>query len=212
MSVTYLRRISRHACIVSASALACACSSFDYGIDVVNFGHSGVLILQLGDRRAEGLHDYYASVGVDIPILRGLHPRIPSIHRDPASATAPFQGYPHSLPEVAEIVWQLADLKDCDTETKVPHDADLPWLGPRARKYGPEEFTRKSDCTWHPLPDKVYRQHLDMRAIRNSEAYRKTGDRAKGVAGSRYTLNLTLVFIEDRLIVEVDNGATNPWL
>ena len=169
-------------------------------------------MLQFGDRKAEGLHEYYASAGVDVPILRGLHPRIPSRHRDPASATAPFLGHSHSLPETAEVVWQLAELKDCKSETKVRHDANLPWLGSRAQTYGPEEFFRKSDCTWHPLPDKVYRQQLDMQAIRNSEAYRKTGRRADGVAGSRYTLNLTLVFIEDRLIVEVDNGATNPWL
>lgn len=145
-------------------------------------------------------------------MIAGRPPSIPSKYRDPASGLGHFEGHRTSLPDEVEIVWQLAELKDCKSETKVRHDANLPWLGSRAQTYGPEEFIRKSDCTWHPLPDKVYRQQLDMQAIRNSEAYRKTGRRADGVAGSRYTLNLTLVFIEDRLIVEVDNGATNPWL
>lgn len=145
-------------------------------------------------------------------MIAGRFPSIPSRYRDPASGLGHFEGHRNSLPEHIEIVWQLAELKDCKNETRIRSDSEIARKELHGRQYGTTEFVDKSDCTWHPLPDKVYRQQLDMQAIRNSEAYRKTGRRADGVAGSRYTLNLTLVFIEDRLIVEVDNGATNPWL
>ena len=78
--------------------------------------------------------------------------------------------------------------------------------------YVPSEHVYKQLCQWLPLPDKIYRKKLDLRPIKNTDAYKRTGERYKEVAGSRYTLNITLIFIEDQVKVEVDNGATNPWL
>lgn len=127
-------------------------------------------------------------------------------------------------------MWQLAELKECETELWAnrpvqyrPQDtseaARKVWDEAREKRldeikklgYTPENHWVKSGCTWLPLPDKIYRQKLDMQALRDSEAYKKTGRRNPNVAMSRYTLNLELIFNEDQLTVKADNGATNPW-
>lgn len=189
-----------------------SCSRFAYGVDLLNLGEHGVLLLEIGDRKATAPHSAYVSLGVSQPIIAGRFPGIPSRYRDPASFFGHFTGYNDSLPEEIVVVWQLAEMRNCKSEHRVQADSEYVKDNLRGRDYGRTEYVDKSGCTWHPLPSKVFRQKLDIKAIRSTEAYRRTGTRYKDVAGSRYTLNLTLIFIEDQVKVEVDNGATNPWL
>lgn len=188
------------------------CGKFIYGVDMYNYGYSGVIILQVGDRKAEGLHRAYVKYGVKVPMIRGLHTAVPSRYRNPASYFGRFQGYETSLPEEdVEIVWQLADLTDCERERTVSANSEYMRGDLGGRDFGRSEFFIRRKCTWTPRPDRIFRQKIDMRAIRDSEEYKKTGRRNPDAVG-RFTLNIKLIFIEERMVVEIGNGATNPAL
>ncbi|TDU32546.1 hypothetical protein DFR24_1944 [Panacagrimonas perspica] len=189
-----------------------SCGRFVYGVDILNYGDSGILLLKIGDMEATGLHQAFSELGVSVPIIAGRFPSIPSKYRDPASYFGRFNERHATLPDDVVIGWQLADLKNCKAERRVSADSLAQRSIKSASVYAAKEYVFKDDCSWHPRPDKVYQQKLDLRPIKNSDAYKRTGDRYKDVAGSRYTLNITLIFIEDQVKVEVDNGATNPWL
>lgn len=204
--------LARLVILVLISLSANGCGSFIYGVDILNFGHRGVLLLQVGDIKAENIHKAYRDVGVPFPIIGGRFPSIPSKYRDTASSFGSFQGYEREIPDEIDIAWQLADLENCKDNLHVD-PANLKQVEEiRRLGYTASQHVSKQLCQWTPLPDKIYRKKLDLRQIKNTDAYKRTGDRYKEVAGSRYTLNITLIFIEDQVKVEVDNGATNPWL
>ena len=188
------------------------CGKFIYGVDMYNYGHSGVMLLQVGSRLAYKVHPAFEADGVTVPMIRGFDTNVPSLYRNPASYFGRFQGYETSLPEEdVEIVWQLADLTDCEDEYRVSADEDRIVENLRGRDFGRSEFYIRRKCTWTPRPDRVFRQKIDMRAIRNSKEYKKTGRRNPDAVG-RFTLNIKLIFIEERMVVEIGNGATNPAL
>jgi len=197
--------------LVALPALS-GCGSFSYGVDVLNYGENGVILLQVGTAEAVGPHPAYANVGVAIPMIAARFPSLPSSYRDPASSFGRFNGYETSLPDSLDIAWQLASLDDCKATVRMDANSESIKKELKGRSYGPSEYFGKSGCTWRPLSDRIFRRTIDMKALRLSDAYKRTGDRYKDVAGSRYTLNITLIFIEDQVKVEVDNGATNPWL
>ena len=85
------------------------------------------------------------------------------------------------------------------------------WGEAESMGYDPAKLVIKRDCRWILLSNKIYRKKLDMGAIRNSQAYKLTGERNPNVAGSRYTLKISLAFIDEELHVSLDNGSTNPW-
>ncbi|MDT0499341.1 hypothetical protein RM530_18540, partial [Algiphilus sp. W345] len=63
---------------------------------------------------------------------------------------------------------------------------------------------------WHALPDRIYRKTLDLKQVRKSAAYKKTGTSNPYVTLSRYTLRIELVFDEDQLTLNAYNVGTNP--
>jgi hypothetical protein len=205
----------RPACIFTLSLVLpglSGCEPFRYGVDVLNHGENGVILLQVGTLKAVGPHPAYASIGVNTPMIAARFPSLPSRHRDPASSFGRFEGYERSLPDSIDLTWQLASLNDCKAAIRIKADSESAKKELAGRSYGRSEYFGKSGCTWRPLSDRIFKQTVDMRDLRRSDAYKRTGERYKEVAGSRYTLNITLIFIEDQVKVEVDNGATNPWL
>lgn len=197
----------------------------NYGLEINNHGRNGIILLALTRFRAFELKPYktmqangdvvvidYTVPGlVGIKRVASLTPSIPHAHRDPASSFGRFPGYRRSLPDEVEVVWQIAELNDCTAVVGVS-PGDTIWPEVEARGYNrPDQHVLKRGCTWRPIPGKIFRKKLDMAAVRASEAYRKTGTRNQWIGGSRYTLRLNLVFIEDRVILEAHNGSTNPW-
>lgn len=195
-----------------------------YGVDLVNYGQNGVIVLEIARHKPWKLEPYY-TMGADgqkvlnDPKVQGLqdlslvtfqYPSIPSKYRNPADAFGRFPGHPNSLPDKVEVVWQLAKLSKCADYGPAQSDKTRKWLS--GNGYDPSFHTLARGCTWHPIPDRVFRKTIDMNEIKATEAYRRTGSANPNRAASRYTLNLKFIFIEDQLKVEADNGATNPWL
>ena len=75
----------------------------------------------------------------------------------------------------------------------------------------PGKYIRQRDCTWAPIEGAVYREVVDLKAVRESEAYRRTGKRNPSVALSKFVLRLTFVFENDQLEVQAESYTTNPW-
>lgn len=213
------------AALVGSSFLASHFKMFGiiYGVDVVNHGQNGVIVLEMTHFESYESQPYVTTSGRGeeilndprIPGLEGiksvveLYPSLPSEYRNPADAFGRFPGYKKSLPRDVEVVWQLAELAQCDDYGPALADKTKDWM--REHHYDPEYHRLASRCTWHPLPDKIFRKKLDMAAVRASDAYKRTGTRNKWVGGSRYTLNLALIFNEEQVQLEADNGTTNPW-
>lgn len=59
------------------TAMLSGCGKFIYGVDVLNYGQSGVLILQMGNEKSTGLHPAFVKLGVMVPIIRGFIPPFP---------------------------------------------------------------------------------------------------------------------------------------
>lgn len=185
---------------------------FLYLVDVINFGHSGVLIRQIGDRVADGSHPAYVGLGVTGPVIIGRSPSVPSKYRNPTDGYGTFENHDHDLPDEITIEWQLADLKDCGRALEKRAQSLPEPERTSAMKYRRESFIYRSDCRWAPRSDLIFRKTLDLRPVKMSKAFAQTGRRYPDVAGSRYTLALSIVIIEDEVYLEFANGATNPWL
>ncbi|GAA5218201.1 hypothetical protein ACFSJ3_15130 [Corallincola platygyrae] len=94
------------------------------------------------------------------------------------------------LPDKLEIVWQLAELHDCKHIYK----------------------TRKRGCRWVPIDAAIFRQELDMEAIKNSKEFQRAGTRNPNRAGSYFLSNMLFVFKDDHVEVEIYNSSTNPYM
>ncbi len=75
----------------------------------------------------------------------------------------------------------------------------------------PGKYIRQRDCIWTPIEGAVYREVVDLKAVRESEAYQRTGKRNPSVALSKFVLRLTFVFENDQLEVQAESYTTNPW-
>ncbi|MDD3763172.1 MAG: hypothetical protein PHP86_07770 [Nevskiales bacterium] len=173
-----------------------ACSPFGefiYWVEASNESTRGVLLLQVGQRKALRSHNYYSTVGIGFPIIAGLHP---GVKDNTSIKLGTFASHKTSLPNEVEVVWQLAALTNCKE-----NEPDSSYPGGR----------RKSGCTWLPLKDKIYRKTLDLSDIKQSEAYKKTGKSNPRRGGSHYTLVLNLIFNEDQVRIEAYNSSTHPW-
>lgn len=220
------RAAVRSATAIAFSVWLSGCGKFIYGVDIVNYGQNGVIVLQMShydsyvrkpyttmaaNKKTELYWDPRTPGIEDVAHVTRLYPSIPSKYRNPATAFGRFSDHPKSLPDEIEVVWQLAELKDCKKTVGVnPKDTIATEI--KARGYNPEDHVLKSNCTWAPIPNKIFRKKIDMAAIRASEAYKRTGKSNPGTALSRYTFLLRFVFQEDQMTVKAENGTTNPWL
>ncbi len=208
-----------------------ACGKTPYSIDMLNYGQHGVILLKVGEQEgavrkpyrvkmASGRERWVTNVvypGLeDIPFVIAMTPTIPSQYRDPTSAFGRFKGYENKLPDKVEIVWQLAELKDCDDESQIKGREPTPyniekreWL--ESNGFNPDDHVRKSGCTWSPLPGKVFREELDMKAIRDSEAYRQASRGLFGSPFDRHAMLIELIFQEDQLTVKTYDRKVNVW-
>lgn len=164
-------------------ALLSGCSSLIYQVQVVNYGTHGVII-----------YDKYLGQGYQPLKLNTTFPQ-------GGRMTLPyFKGHPDDLPTGQhEIIWQLAELKDCAYEQSVTSSV---------AKY-PGVYIAKSQCTFVPDPEKINRKVIDFDEIRSSWAYKKTGLPTSNLASN--TLIVLFVFKDETLEIEIGNGKTNPW-
>ncbi len=197
-----------------------------YAVDMVNYGQNGVILLQVAEetgvvRKPYKVHrpdgttrweTYVASPGLeDVAFVIAMDPSIPSEFRDPTSAFGRFKGYEDKLPDQVEIVWQLAELKECDDVMGVGD------LNPSARKWlvsqnlDPSRYIYKAGCTWRPLPGKIFHKQLDMQAIRDSEAYRQASRGLFSSPFDRHVMLIELIFQEDQLTVKTYDRKVNVW-
>ncbi|MCP5206260.1 MAG: hypothetical protein H7A01_03565 [Hahellaceae bacterium] len=159
------------------------CSSFIYQVQVMNYGSQGVIV-----------YDKYLGQGYQPLKLNTIAP-------NGGRMTLPyFKGHPEDLPTGKhEITWQLADLRDCAYEQSVTStDPQYPGV-----------YIARSQCTFVPIPGKLYKKVIDFDEVRRSWAYIKTGWLTGSLA--RNTLWLAFVFKGENLELEVGNGTTNPW-
>lgn len=194
-----------------------ACGRTPYGIDIVNHGQHGVIVIEFG---TYGTYVEKEKINVSMPndepswqvgtrglaateLVTRLYPHIPSLFRNPAdSMVIKFPGYERNLPDKVDVAWQLADLSNCSKDLRV-YPGDSMWAEVVALGFDPSTVVSKSACTWHPLPDKVFRQTIDMAKVRNSDAVKK--------AGRNVRLNITFEFIENELRVVPKAFAINRW-
>ena len=123
-----------------------ACERFSYGVDILNYGESGVIILQVGNQKAIGPHPAYVKIGATVPMIAARFPSIPSNYRDPASYFGRFEGYETSLPESIEVAWQLAALDNCKEMLRIDKNSESA-LTLRENFHGRTEYFAKSGCT-----------------------------------------------------------------
>lgn len=184
-------RVDFVATLLLVSCAISACSrDILYSVSAANYGEYGV-ILKHFPTRLDGLVN--------------IRPGIPGV-RDDIYEKGYFRGYPNSVPDQLEVVWQLAELKDC-SEVRV------------AKSYvkgaDPDErYTRKSGCTFVPIEDKIFRKTIDLKALMNTESGRRAGKRAKpwwSLSNSRYGLSIAFEFRDEQLDVKALTYRTNPW-
>lgn len=178
--------------LAGTAAVASSCVG-SYSIDAHNTGKLGVLLLKLGDRVPRNPHGYYQGAGIDYPIIAGLHPGTGG--HTPVGLRR-FKGHEWTLPLKVEVIWQLAELSECDVDRV---DASYP---------GGFE---KRGCKWTPLPDQIYRKQLNLFPLRGTAAFWKSGLPNPTTLFSSYSLTVNLIFNEDQLDVEAEAWASNPW-
>ena len=190
------------------------CGKVIYGVKAFNFGQNGVLILEMSSKTprevsAERMQRANMDGLKGLMLIAHLYPKIPSKYRDNGVLFGRFEGHDHSLPSEIEVVWQLADLRNCKEEKRAQSSQVIREL--QTRGYNPNYHISKRGCTWIPLPDRIYRKKIDMKAIRESEAYKKATRRNLLILGHSHSLRLFFVFQEDQLTVEVFAYGINPW-
>lgn len=127
----------------------------------------------------------------------------------------------HTIERPEESEWYENALRRMEVRPRKPEDearllkaalARSTWSQLVARGHeNPGKYIRQRDCTWAPIEGAVYRQVVDLKAVRESEAYRRTGKRNPTVALSKFVLRLTFVFENDQLEVQAESYTTNPW-
>ncbi len=98
-------------------------------------------------------------------------------------------------------MWQLAELSSCETYRAAHSEKSEKWMS--ANGFDVEFHRIAFGCTWRPARARIYRQKVDMEAIRASDAYKK--------AGRNFRPNLTFEFIEGELRVKPEAFRINRW-
>lgn len=92
-----------------------------------------------------------------------------------------FSNDAHLFPDEATLIWQLADVSHCD------------------------EKPLYQGCVFTPIPGKVYRKRLNLKAMRASAAGQLAG-RSAGFGNGRITLVTEIRIREDEIKVGVRNS------
>ena len=161
-----------------------------YSVSAANYGEYGV-VLKHFPTRLDGLVN--------------IRPGIPGVPAD-IYEKGYFRGYQHSVPDQVEVVWQLAELRDCSRVREAK--SYVPGADPS------ERYTRKSGCTFVPIEGKVFRKIIDLNAIMKTEAGRRAGKLAKPwwtLRRARYGLSIAFEFRDEELEVRALTYRTNPW-
>jgi hypothetical protein len=159
-----------------------------YNVDAVSYGEYGVILITPVTTRHH-------------PIIT---PGIPGVGRD-FRWMGQLEGYPHSLPDEVEVVWQLADLTDCarvvSSTSLIKGDTD------------DHVYTRRSGCTVTPIEGKVFRKTVDLESIRNSPEGQKAGsyDGLRVLGAGRFILGINFIFRDDQLEVRTHLGRASTW-
>ena len=201
---------------VCVPLLLISCGGKPYGVDAVNHGQHGVLLLEFGSYPS---HTEQEVANIAVPernpvwvkgtpgligatFVKRLYPSIPSATRNPAdSMIRRFPGHESWPPQEVQVAWQLAELSNCELNRKAKSTITIKELNAIGRD--PEFHRIASHCTWHLLPDKIFRKTVDMKAVMKSPEVKKAGWNAR--------LNLTFEFIEDELRVIPEAYAINHW-
>ena len=160
-----------------------------YSVSVANYGDYGVILQKL-------------PVKFNRPTE--IEPGIPGVRAD-IYEKSHFRNYPDSLPDQVEVVWQLAELKNCDEVIEGPSFLD---------ENDPHVYARKSGCTFVPIEGKVFRKVIDMKELMNTKAGQKAGKRTKPwwtLSTARYGLSIAFEFRDEELEVRALSYRTNPW-
>ena len=126
-----------------------------------------------------------------------------------------------TLDRPEESEWYESMLEHLEARPRNPEDEERLLKGALARSTwsqlvargheNPGKYIRQRDCTWVPIEGAIYRKVVDLKAVRESEAYQRTGKRNPTVALSKFVLRLTFVFENDQLEVQAESYTTNPW-
>ncbi len=169
--------------------LLTGCGRQLYYVSVANYGEKGVILKPFP---------------VQYDGITNIRPGIPGVEAD-IFKKGYFKGYPNSLPEKVEVVWQLAELKNCrdvvPSTSFVPHTTDT------------KVYTRKEGCEFVPIPGKVFRRVIDLDEVRNSSEAKNAGKRARDwwSSFSRNGLIVEFEFRDEALSVDTAYFHTNSW-
>lgn len=192
MNASYLTRykLSGVLLTMALSGLGGCSHTLLYSVSVANYGSNGIILRQL-------------PVKFNQPV--NIEPGVPGV-RDDIYQKGPFKNYPNSLPDQVEVVWQLAETKDCKrvipSKTHIKGDDD------------PHIYISKVSCTFVPIPGKVFRKTIDLKALLKTPAGQRAGKSVESwwtLSGSRYGLIIEFDFRDQQLKVDTYNFATNPW-
>lgn len=161
-----------------------------YSVSAANYGDKGVILLNF-PTRLDGLIN--------------IRPGIPGVSADIYEKSY-FRGYPASVPDRVEVVWQLANLKDCDevipSKSRIKGDSD------------PKTYVSKLGCTFVPIEGKTFRRIVDLKPVMQTEAGRKAGKLVNPwwtLSRARYGLSIAFEFRDEELEVRALSYRTNPW-
>lgn len=161
-----------------------------YSVSAANYGEYGV-VLRKFPTRLDGLTD--------------IRPGIPGVRAD-VYEKSHFRDYPDSLPKQVEVVWQLADLTDCDDV--------IPWRSRLKGDDDPRVYVSKIGCDFTPIEGKVFRKVVDLNKIMETEAGQRAGKLVKPwwtLSRARYGLSIAFEFRDEELEVRALTYRTNPW-
>lgn len=175
--------------VLLAIALAGCERGLLYSVSFANYGDYGVIIRDL-------------PVKLNRPVE--IEPGIPGVRADIYEKSC-FRGYPNSLPQRVEVVWQLAELADCKEVIESRSFLD---------ESDTRVYARRSGCDFIPIKDKVFRNVVDLNKITETEAGKRAGKLVKPwwtLSRARYGLSVAFEFRDESLEVRALTYRTNPW-
>ncbi len=186
-----MNRIIQAVSVLGLSVLFSGCShTLLYSVSAANYGEHGI-ILKHFPTKLDGLVN--------------IRPGIPGVRAD-IYQKGPFKHYPNTLPDKVEVIWQLAETKDCKrvipSKTHIKGDDD------------PHIYISKVSCTFVPIPGKLFRKTIDLTKLLDTPVGQRAGRRTGPwwtLDNSRYGLSIDFEFREDQLTIDTYNYRTNPW-
>jgi hypothetical protein len=174
--------------VVIVFVVSCDAKNFLAKYTVGNYGEYGLLIHQIGPIN---FMEKYGKPSRD-------HPGIPGVRDDHVPG-----GFGDQFPIGSqEIVWQLAELSECQ-RIREARSYDKRFSGNYTRK--------KGNCKWNPLPT-IYRQTIDFDQIRQSPEYQAaTKFRWNVLDNSKYGVQILFAFKDSEVTMHLNYFKTNPW-